>query len=132
MHFTDFDVKVSAHFYPPIGGYAAYELREQNHEYYLDLKTWGEFEVFIQAFDNKGNELPTSEYEYTYTIAKTSDPDGILTKIPTQDEVTGEILGAVGDKTGSAVLTITVVITSKTDSSKTYTYSRNLYINRVH
>lgn len=127
---SDYKVNLAVRFYPPIGGYPAVISQQSEEEFYCQFGTEGEFEMYLEVLDASNNYSLVYQQgnpHFTYTINSVSDPNRILDKVPASTP-SGEIVGRVGNNTGTAYVdvTITVAHTDATDQ----VYNRRIFVIR--
>lgn len=109
--FTDYFFLPEISFYPPIGGFPAAEIvQKSKEEFFCTFKTPGDFVVIprLRRYDQPDGWISVSDTDRVkdFTIATTGDGE-IFEREP-QVESTGEIIGTLGDKSGTACVTMTV------------------------
>ncbi len=127
---SDFQVSMSARFYPPIGGYPAVITRESDEQFYCEFGTEGDFELYVDVQDTYNNYslvYGSGQPYYTLSVTGIHDPDGILATQP-KDSGTGEIVGRVGNAKGMAY--VDVQVTVHRDGSADQIYDRRIHIIR--
>lgn len=137
INLTNYILKLTAHSYPPIGGYPAHVL-EENGAFYATFIGGGDFEIkpTLYKYADRNNpekwiDLNDQTQVESYSLLVT-DESGIFEKKPAFDTTTGEILGAIiTGKQGTATLKLTVNIitgTSADGTVTTLTYTRTIYV----
>lgn len=127
----DYELRIEARSYPPIGGYPEAETEDQNDEFKVKFKYQGEFSIrpSVRKFGtNDWIYLDDSSViqDYTLTVDTTSDGlTNIFSKPPTKQG--SEILGVIASGAeGTALVTLTINI--KVAPGVIRTMSRKLYI----
>ena len=137
IRLVDYMLELEAFFYPPIGGYPAFTLEKHQDEYYVRFRGEGDFQFIphLYLWTDKDSPskwfslndskvlLQTDEQKPTITV---SDADGIFSKAPQIDPVTGEILGTLSGVHGHATVTLTVYV--RVNESETYRYNRLIHV----
>lgn len=111
---TDWIIEMDVRFYPPIGGYPAVVVDQNNDEFYATFGTQGRFSVTPRARKND-----TAPYEAVTVTAIETTGDDIFTTggKPAIDPVTGEITGEMSSATGNAIVTLTFRVAADTNVS---------------
>ncbi len=128
---SDYRVRVRALFYPPIGGYPAVLVTENDETFSCEFGTEGDFEIYPTIEDTQaGNSLVygTGDPHYTLAITSVSDPSHILEKAPTLANTTGEVTGRLSTATGTAWLDVRITVHRQGAADQVY--ERRIYLVR--
>ena len=137
---SQYDVKVEALFYPPIGGYPAFlSAVDPEGAQVFTFGTQGDFAIVPYVTDKQtGTSLSPQRYSIAFSEEDLYDPNGIFEKKPSMGTTSAglpyEILGKLGTKEGKAVISMTVEIYDRpmTDpgAKVVQAYTRKIYILR--
>lgn len=122
---TDWVVDMDVRFYPPIGGYPAVVVSQDNDEFYATFGTPGRFVITPRARKSPQGALEPLEIE---TVSTEGDAIFIPGCEPAIDAVTGEMIGEMSSATGSAVTTVTFRV--KADANVSHLFTRKFHIIR--
>lgn len=132
--FSEWQMRLVARSYPPIGGYAETELDEQNSdEFVVTFVGGGDFVIrpFIRKYYDGSEWFGIDEKTKivgTPTIEVTDGPSKLFINDPVLTE-TGEIMGTMGVFPGrSACVTLQVNVVESNDPLVTKTLKRKIYI----
>lgn len=131
--FTDWQMRLEAYTYPPIGGYPEAEIREtERNEFIVAFDGGGDFSIrpFIRKYNDGTNWFGidnTSKISGTPTI-QVDDTDGIFLTTPILKS-TGEIRGKMKVASGkNASITITTKVITSTSPLITKTLTRKIFV----
>ncbi len=129
---TNYSLDIDTEFYPPIGGYPAVVVEQNNHEYYIRFGSSGKFTIIPRVRRSADGTFVAPAY-LDVEIDKVTDSSGILEgddgrKIKVQS---GELLGtlASGPSRGTAVVNLGITVTEP-DRPASRTFRRNFHIVR--
>lgn len=130
---TDFVPKFEIRTYPPIGGYPA-EIVANEDVYYITLKESGRFEIYPSLLNTDTGEtanLRSSGYEISLDYDENNPLFGKLTeeKMLTQAYYVGYLPDAKDIESDEPVM-LTFTFTKKGESGAAFSTSRTLYISR--
>lgn len=136
--FADWQMRLEAHTYPPIGGYPEAEIEEtESNEFVVKFDGGGDFSIrpFVQKFSD-GEEwfgIDNTEKVVISQVAGSEspkitvdDPNGIFTTTP-KLTTTGEIRGRMAVASGKTAC-ITIKVDVKTSESVTKTLTRKIFV----
>lgn len=131
--FTDWQMRLEAHTYPPIGGYPEADIDEvESNEFVVKFDGGGDFSIrpFIRKFNDGDNWFGidnTSKISGTPVIT-VDDTDGIFLTAPSLN-ATGEIRGRMKVASGKhATITLTATVITSTTPLLTKTLTRKIYV----
>lgn len=131
--FTDWQMRLEALTYPPIGGYPEAEISElESNEFVVAFDGGGDFSIrpFIRKFGDADNWFGidnTTRISGTPTIT-VDDTDGIFLTAPALTS-TGEIRGRMKVASGQhATITVTAKVITSTTPLTTKTLTRKIYV----
>lgn len=131
--FTDWQMRLEAHTYPPIGGYPEAEISEtESNEFVVVFDGGGDFIIrpFIRKFNDGLNWFgidDTSKISGAPTIT-VDDTDGIFLTAPALN-ASGEIRGRMRVASGkNATITLTTKVITSTTPLMTKTLTRKIYV----
>lgn len=131
--FSEFHFELDVLFYPPIGGYPAVIVEENNAEHYVIFGTQGLFAITPRVFeveDSPGFNGNIDPDRIKIELVDISDPDGIFRDRPDFDSVTGEITGYMSADVISGRATVSLRISVKVSDTVSRVYNRTVYILR--
>lgn len=130
--FGEWQMRLEARTYPPIGGYPEAEIEDGDNEFVVTFTGGGDFSIrpFIRKFGD-GSEWfgidNTAKVVGDPTITVT-DPDNIFSTAP-RLKSTGEILGRMKVATGlKATIDLTVTVATSTSPLVTKTLTRKIFV----
>lgn len=133
--FTDWQLRLEALTYPPIGGYPEADISEtESNEFVVVFEGGGDFMIrpFIRKFNDGDNWFGidnTAKISGVPTIT-VDDTDGIFLTEPTLTP-TGEIRGRMKVASGkNAIITITAKVITSTTPLTTKTLTRKIYVSQ--
>lgn len=133
VNFTDWQMRLEARTYPPIGGYPEAEVDEAgSNEFVVRFDGGGDFSIrpFIRKFNDGDNWFGidnTAKVQGTPTIS-VDDPEGLFITEPALNS-TGEIRGRMAVASGKqATITITAKVITSTTPLLTKTLTRKIYV----
>lgn len=111
LKFTDDNDKVTVTptFYPPIGGYPAMIVVDEENASIVTFKTQGAFILTAAIEKADGTKVTGSDIAFAELISVTGD-NGIFTTIPKLSASTCDITGDVGNTPGTAVLKVRIKV----------------------
>lgn len=131
--FTDWQMRLEAFTYPPIGGYPEAEISEtESNEFVVVFDGGGDFSIrpFIRKFNDADNWFGidnTSKIKGLPTIT-VEDLDGIFLTEPTLN-ATGEIRGRMKVASGKkAIITVSATVITSTSPLMTKPLTRKIYV----
>lgn len=131
--FTDWQMRLEAHTYPPIGGYPEAEISEtESNEFVVVFDGGGDFTIrpFIRKFGDGDNWFGidnTAKIQGTPMIT-VDDTDGLFLTAPALN-ATGEIRGRMRVASGkNAIITITTTVITSTTPLMTKPLTRKIYV----
>jgi len=129
---TDYSLDVDTEFYPPIGGYPAVVVEQNNNEYYIRFGSSGKFTIIPKVRRSADGSTVAPAY-LDVEVDRVTDTSGILEgddgqKLKVQS---GELLGtlASGPSRGTAVVNLGITVTEP-DRPASRTFRRNFHIVR--
>ena len=129
---TDYSLDVDTEFYPPIGGYPAVVVEQNNNEYYIRFGSSGKFTIIPKVRRSADGSTVAPAY-LDVEVDKVTDTSGILEgddgqKLKVQS---GELLGtlASGPSRGTAVVNLGITV-NEPDRPASRTFRRNFHIVR--
>lgn len=128
--FSDYAIDVDVNFYPPIGGYPAVITNNDKDDFFCEFATQGNFVIRPKVEDASNNHqliYNNGNPYFTYEL-KSVDNTDIFSIAPHIEAETGELLGCLNTKQGTACVTIEVTVHNGTAVS--LSYERKIYIIR--
>ncbi len=128
---TDYDVVFRAWLYPPIGGYPAVNVTRHDDEFYATFSGEGDFMLTAQIYALADRNAPEKWFSLlntervSHSPLEVNDPSGIFTTAPHIDDTTGEILGTLSGKSGTASVQFQLQI--KVNDTQTQVFNRTVY-----
>lgn len=129
---TDYTLEVDTEFYPPIGGYPAVVVEQNNNEFYIHFGSSGKF-VITPRVRRTSDGTIVAPAHLNVNIVEVDDSSGILdgdngAKI---EEHAGELLGslATGTARGTARIELDITV-NEPGKPVSRTFKRNFYIIR--
>lgn len=129
IRFSDWVIDFDVRYYPPIGGYPAKIVGNNDAEFSVSFGTGGTFEIIPKVGRNTSagiDWLDRSQFEY-----EAASISGDILEKEVEQNAAGEIVGYIAGKTGSAYIRFS--LTRITYNGKTYTSSlpiKKIYILR--
>lgn len=131
--FTDWQMRLEAHTYPPIGGYPEAEIQEtESNEFVVKFDGGGDFVIrpFIRKFNDAENWFGIdnkAKISGNPTIS-VEDNDNIFITQPALNEL-GEIRGRMKVASGkTATITISATVITSTPPTMTKTLTRKIFV----